>query len=150
MKTEYSFIYSSASMEALENLIEELSIVFNLHITADDMFYYNIFCKPEIYANFSGWEKAPDDLDVPVKLKETTRSSSEKTDYVKIIIEQVLTKEIDKPEWMTYVEEEESSDYYEHAPSTYLCLKAKSDTYNDLADKLLDFLYSPNLISEII
>ena len=144
MKTEYTFVYSSGSVESLENLISTMSVAFNLHVTIDDLFYYGVFCQPEIYAYYKHWDEAPDDLEIPSVLTNSIQRSNSKLDYVKGIINNILTGEIEKPEWMVYVEMEETGDYYDHAPSTYLYLSEKNETYKDLADALFDFLYSAN------
>lgn len=145
-----SFIYSSGSIEALENLVEELSEVFGLNISADDIFYYGVFCEAKVYACYENWENAPYDLDVPLKMSDSTQPYDERIDYVKGIINSVLKGEIEKPEWMEYVEEEEEADEYGSAPSTYLHIIAKNTKYNAFANALINFLYSPNMISAYI
>lgn len=147
MIKEYTFIYSSGSIDALENLIIEMSKVFNLDISIDDLFYYGVFCKESVYACFSDWVSAPDFLDVPLKLSDNAQPLDEKIDYVQKVINSILVGDIEKPDWMTYVEEEETLDYYEHAPSTYLYLVAKDIEYEDFAEALVNFLYSTNMVS---
>ena len=144
-KQEYTLVYSSGSIEALEGLIDSMSTAFNLHVTIDDLFYYGVFCSPKIYAYYKHWDDAPDGLEIPTILTSSIQESSSKLDYVKTMINEILTGETEKPEWMVHVEMEEASDYYEHAPSTYLYLSEKDETYKDLADALFDFLYSTNV-----
>ena len=72
---------------------------------------------------------------------------SEKEDFVKRIIIEIIRGEIEKPEWMKYVEEEMSCNCCNAAPSTFLFLIPKDEKYRTLAARLLDFLYSPNMMT---
>ena len=149
MKT-ITFIYSSESVEALKNLFIELRWVFGYTLIPefDDMFYYGVFCKSVTYANFNGWEKAQrEGIEVPEILTAMCPTPSEREDFVKRIIIEIIRGEIEKPEWMKYVEEEMSCSCCNAAPSTFLILIPKDEKYRTLADRLLDFLYSPNMMT---
>ena len=61
-----------------------------------------------------------------------------------------MHNEIEKPSWMIYVEMEEVCNEYEQAPSTFLYIEVKDSKYQILADKLINFLYSPNLITTLV
>ena len=149
MKT-ITFIYSSESVEALKNLFIELRWVFGYTLIPefDDMFYYGVFCKSVTYANFNGWEKAQrEGIEVPEILTAMCPTPSEREDFVKRIIIEIIRGEIEKPEWMKYVEEEMSCSCCNAAPSTFLILIPKDEKYRILAARLLDFLYSPNMMT---
>ena len=149
MKT-ITFIYSSESVEALKNLFTELRWVFGYTLIPefDDMFYYGVFCKSVTYANFNGWEKAQrEGVEVPEILTAMCPTPSEKEDFVKRIIIEIIKGEIEKPEWLRYVEEEMSCSCCDAAPSTFLTLIPKDEKYRILAARLLDFLYSPNMMT---
>ena len=149
MKT-ITFIYSSESVEALKKLFTELRGVFGYTLIPefDDMFYYGVFCKPNTYSNFNGWEKAQGEgIEVPEMLTSVCPTPSEREDFVKRIINEIIKGEIDKPEWMRYVEEESVCSCYNAAPSTFLTLIPKDEKYRILAARLLDFLYSPNMMT---
>ena len=149
MKT-ITFIYSSESVEALKNLFIELRLVFGYTLIPefDDMFYYGVFCKPNTYSNFNGWEKAQrEGIEVPEILTAMCPTPSEREDFVKRTINEIIKGEIDKPEWMRYVEEESVCSCYNAAPSTFLTLIPKDEKYRILADRLLEFLYSPNMMT---
>lgn len=133
-------------MEALEDMIEEFSNVFNLRITADDIFYYGVFCKPVTYANYSHWDEAPEDVEVPEILTSDIPKASEKVNYVKLIMDEVMKGENEKPDWMIHVEMEEICNNYEQAPSTFLYITPKEDKYDILSQAIVNFLYSPNLL----
>ena len=145
-----TFIYSSESVEALKKLFTELRWVFGYTTVPElnDMFYYGVFCKPNTYSNFNGWEKAQrEGIEVPEILTAMCPTPSEKEDFVKRIIIEIIRGEIEKPEWMKYVEEEMSCSCCNAAPSTFLTLIPKDEKYQTLADRLLEFLYSPNMMT---
>lgn len=147
-----TYIYSSQSVEALQNLINEFRTLFNYDKIPqlDDMFYYGVFCKATTYSNYKKWDAAPLDLDIPEILTSTCSSPLERADYINSIIQDIMKGSIGKPEWMKYIEEEEVCDSFDSAPSTFLVLLPKENKYKELADKLIEFLYSPNMmISEI-
>ena len=143
---EYTFIYSSPCIEPLQELINEMLLIFNSPLRIDDIFYYGVFCKPETYANYQHWDEAPLDMEVPFYLTNPCSTEKDRMEYVKDIIVQVMKGEMDKPSWMIYVEMEEICNEYEQAPSTFLYIEVKDETYRILAEKLLNFLYSPNMI----
>ena len=149
MKT-ITFVYSSESVEALKKLFTELRWVFGYTTVPElnDMFYYGVFCKPNTYSNFNGWEKAHGEgIEVPEMLTSVCPTPSEKEDFVKRTINEIIKGEIEKPEWMKYVEEESVCSCCNAAPSTFLTLIPKDEKYRTLADRLLDFLYSPNMMT---
>ena len=149
MKT-ITFIYSSESVEAIKRLFTELRGVFGYTLIPefDDMFYYGVFCKQNTYSNFNGWEKAQGEgIEVPEMLTSVCPTPSEREDFVKRTINEIIKGEIEKPEWMKYVEEEMSCNCCNAAPSTFLFLIPKDEKYRTLAARLLDFLYSPNMMT---
>ena len=149
MKT-ITFVYSSESVEALKKLFTELRGVFGYTTVPElnDMFYYGVFCKSVTYANFNGWEKAQrEGIEVPEILTAMCPTPSEREDFVKRIIIEIIRGEIEKPEWMKYVEEETVCSCCNAAPSTFLTLIPKDEKYRILADRLLEFLYSPNMMT---
>lgn len=147
MKT-LTFIYSSQSIETLQELFTELINVFGYTVIPklDEMFYYGVFCKENTYSNYKHWNEAPDDLEIPEILTAVCAKPSERLNYVRSIINEIIRGEIEKPEWMKYVEEEETCNIYDAAPSTFLYLIPKDEKYQELANKLLGFLYSPNMM----
>ena len=146
-----TYVYSSNSIEFLKEMLKEFFFVFNIpSVTPDDLFYYGVFCKDVTYANYKYWNEAPDRLEIPIQLTGECQTEEERLDYVHTIINDIMTGEIKKPEWMLYVEMEEVCNDYESAPSTFLYLIAKEGKYETLAKKILDFLYSPNMMSYTI
>ena len=143
-----TFIYSSRSVEALKDVFAELQHVFGRNNIPDfeDILYYGVFCKPCNYAFFKYWDDAPDSLEIPEIITNGWSKKSEKLDYVRKTINEIMRGEIKKPEWMKYVEEEEICNQFEAAPSTFLNLLPKEEKYQGLANTFLYFLYSPNMM----
>lgn len=143
-----TYIYSNHSVKALKDMLSEFFDTFNIpSLTPDDLFYYGVFCENITYANFKHWDEAPSRLNIPEQLTAPCQTEEARLDYVARIKEQVMTGEIEKPEWMMYVEAEESCNEYDASPSTFLNLVIKEGKYSGLAASILDFLYSPNLVN---
>ena len=142
---DYTVINSQPSIEALEKLISEFFDTFGMVETIDDLFYYGVFCKPQNYANFKFDITENYDFDIPYNIMNYQANEEEKIDYVKKLINQIMKKEITKPEWMKYVEMNASCNEYDQAPSTFLQIIPKENQYEALAQRLIEFLYSPNL-----
>ena len=141
---DYTVINSQPSIEALEKLISDFCSTFGIVETIDDLFYYGVFCKPQNYANFEFDIKENYGFDIPYNIM-NYQATEEKIDYVKKLINQIMKKEITKPEWMKYVEMNASCNEYDQAPSTFLQIIPKENQYETLAQRLIEFLYSPNL-----
>ena len=141
---DYTVINSQPSIEALEKLISDFFGTFGMVETIDDLFYYGVFCKPQNYANFEFDIKENYGFDIPYNIM-NCQATEEKIDYVKKLINQIMRKEITKPEWMKYVEMNASCNEYNQAPSTFLQIIPKEKQYEVLAQRLIEFLYSPNL-----
>ena len=142
---DYTVVNSQPSIEALEKLISDFFGTFGMVETIDDLFYYGVFCKPQNYANFKFDITENYDFDIPYNIMNYQANEEEKIDYVKKLINQIMKKEITKPEWMKYVEMNESCNEYDQAPSTFLQIIPKENQYEALAQRLIEFLYSPNL-----
>ena len=142
---DYTVVNSQPSIEALEKLISGFFDTFGMVETIDDLFYYGVFCKPQNYANFEFDITENYDFDIPYNIMNYQANEEEKIDYVKKLINQIMKKEITKPEWMKYVEMNASCNEYDQAPSTFLQIIPKENQYEALAQRLIEFLYSPNL-----
>ena len=62
------------------------------------MFYYDMFCKPQNYANFKFDITENYGFDIPYNITNYQAKEEEKIDYVKKLINQIMRKEITKPE----------------------------------------------------
>lgn len=147
---DYTVINSQPSIEALEKLISDFCSTFGMTETIDDLFYYGVFCKPQNYANFEFNITEVYDFDIPYNITNCQAKEEEKIDYVEKLINQIMRKEITKPEWMKYVEMNASCNEYNQAPSTFLQIIPKESQYKLLAQRLIEFLYSPNLTITMI
>lgn len=145
--TVLTYIYSSPSLEALDNLITSIKNTFYTNLTVDDMFYTGVFCNVDVYANYQHYDRYCGE--VPEMFLCDSSDSDTREAYVKNLIRMIMKGEIEKPDWMEWVEEESVCGIFNDAPSTFLYLIPKNDKYADFAEKLTDFLYSPNMISSI-
>ena len=110
------FTYSEGSLSAVKVLVNEMLKTFESDLTFDDIFWAQVL--PDGYN---------DDIELPENYEEL------EVQYIK--------GEIDKPEWMVNCER---YDYYEG--STSLHLIPKDEKYSELANNLLNYLYSTNHI----
>jgi len=145
---DYTVINSQPSIEALEKLVTEIFWAYGLCKSADDIFYYGVFCKPQNYVNFEFDEEY--DFDVPEILVSPCNSYNDRMDFVKGTISQIMHKEIAKPEWMKYIEMNMECNEYGMPPSTFLYLEAKDPKYKYIAERLIEFLYSPNMSMKMV
>lgn len=121
------FTYQNSTEEVKELVAEILKLSDTPDLTPDDVFYYGTFCESDVYADSEG-----------IVPEEYTN-----TEMVERTIVAVLTGEMEKPDWMTEVENNE--DYFEYyCPDVYLHVLAKEEKYKPLGQKLLDFLNSPS------
>jgi len=122
------FTYSNGSIGAIRSLINEMLKVFgNEDKTFDDLFYADIFLSKNYYY-YDGEFDFPEDV--------TDRDA-----FINDIKIKVLKGEIEKPKWMVKAEESNTHFEYFSYPSN-LELLPKDKKYNELANKLLKYLYS--------
>lgn len=147
---DYTTVYSQPSIEALENLMKDFFGTFGLAETIEDLFYYGVFFKPNNYANYVFDIREDYGFEIPKQLTEEDCMAKSRYEYVEMIIDKVLKKEIEKPEWMKYIELNMTCDEFDRAPSTFLYILPKQKQYEALAQRLTEFLYSPNLLITMI
>lgn len=138
-------VYSSPSVPALESLVACMSKIFNLRLSLSDMFWFGVFCHTETYANFGEWG---DGVYVPEALTGVCTTSETRSEYVDSVIDMVMRGEIERPEWMEYVEM--NAMCAGQTPSTFLRLEAKDEKYACMADALIQYLYSPSKIITMV
>lgn len=133
---------SYRSVEALIDMINEMLSVFGItNMVIEDMFHYGVFCKAETYAGFQDWESAINSgIEVPTELYGGCNSFDSKVSYVNQLISDILENGNDKPDWMIYVEENEKCNGL--MPSTFLVLQPVEEYFDELGNKIIDFLYS--------
>lgn len=147
--TPFTCIYSSECVEPAKQLVNTFlnMFAFEQQLSFDDLFWYGVFCKPETYANYGHWDEINAETDGYMDaITSPCASESERLDLVETLIDRIIKGETDKPEWMVQIEATEVCGEYEMAPSTFLYLIPKKAEYKELADSLINFLYSPNLM----
>lgn len=150
-KIDYTVIYSQPSIEALETLFEQIFQTFNLPYSIDDICYYGVFCKDITYSNFN-WNDPtlPSDLEIPEQLNGKCADIYSRLEYVRYTIKRIMMGEIERPEWMSFVEMTECANDYGQAPSTFLYIQEKEEKFKKLCSSLINFLYSPNKLTTMI
>lgn len=143
-KTELTYVYSSPCISYLRELIGAFNKTFYTKVDLDEMFWYGVACNAETYANFKNYNMCG--YDVPEVLTNGITPPLGKLVYVKEILKQVIKREINKPDWMFFVEENESFNKFSDSPSTFLILIPKDEKYKKLGEALTNFLYSPNML----
>lgn len=144
----FAYIYSDGCAEQLVALVDTFQIALHgenaPRISLADMFYYGVFCKTGTYSTFDWSVYSYQTFDVPDILTNGFATDDEKTEYIRQVINMVMAGKKTKPEWMQFIEENATCDDYDSAPSTFLRLLPKDEKYQDLANAILKFLYSPN------
>lgn len=115
------YTYSGASKQAAIDMINEFFKVFNINKKAEDCFIFTVTLEDD----YRYYEKCPEDIT---------------EEQAKIIVEEVTNGKIEKPQWMSDIEDEEDWSYY--TPPTTLNVIPKSEEYEALGRQLHKFLYS--------
>ena len=148
---DYTVINSQPSIEALDKLVREFFwVTQGIAYTIDDVFYYGVFCKHQNYANYDFDTTMDYDFELPYELLNVCANEDERLDFVLRTIKQVMHREIPKPEWMKYVEMNLECNVYGMPPSTFLYLEPIDSTYDTLTERLIEFLYSPNILMTMV
>lgn len=135
------FTYSSVSLNKVKELLQEMINTFGLTVSVDDLFYYGVFCAVSQYVGTPELNK--EISCIPAILTSEYTPYCEKEDYVKSVINSVIKGEISKPDWMIEIEQSDRCGRY--SPSTYLMLVPKNEIYENLGNKLIEFLYSTGI-----
>ena len=149
MKKFLIYTYSSPTIELFKQTIQEILDLFETGLKTNDIFEYNVFCAIQTYANFDWAEFNTGDMEIPENISADTSVYSERMEYVEYIIDKILSKEIEKPEWMIFIEQELFCPG-ENSPSTFLYVKAKDEKYKKLGELIVNLLYSPSHCAAVI
>lgn len=147
----HTYTYSDKSTQELSKLFKELSKVFPC-VPSDfnDLFNSGVFMHDTMYVNndlFNTQDLKLMEL-LPPEMASPCQKPLERLEYVRCIISQVISGEIEKPEWMNYLEENIFCGPYALNPSTYLYLKPKAKEYEGLGSAIRAFLYSTEHLTE--
>lgn len=140
MRNLILFTYSSGSITPLKNILQSMLDLMQSPLKPDDLFYFGIFCGISQYANNPILNKEIENI--PEILISERTPYEQRREYVQGIIDQVLKKEIIKPQWMIDIEQSERCGDGCFAPSTFLHILPKDDKYKELGDNFIKFLYS--------
>lgn len=130
------FTYQDGIKEAKELL----QAVFDLSgetRKVDELFYFDVFLDDiDRYTEFI--DENEDEYDI----KNYPKEWREQKRYIENIIEKVLTKKIERPDWMEEADGEGNEYGYTYPTTMYI--KAKDPKYIPLLDKMIRFLNSSN------
>jgi len=132
------YTFHDGCIGPLKELINEMLSVLNHGEKFDDIMIAGVFLDSYRYIdtfedhNEIGEFTYEECINIP-------RGTLTPYDYVKAIIEDILHNRVDKPEWMTRVEEYVRDDSY---ADSNLYIVTKDPIYQPLCDKLLRFLNS--------
>lgn len=113
-----------ATVAAVKEMVEEFARVMGFSETFDQMFSTVALLNEYEYVD---------------------RIANYDLDYINTskVIEAVIRGEIEKPEWMTKIEEDIDNDYDPYPVSKVFYLHPKDEKYQVLANKIQQFLHSP-------
>jgi len=140
------YTYQNGSVTPAKELVNEvLKLQGITDKTADDVFYYGVFCEDDVYFNVldeRGRDKPEDYPNVSGSWGSTERTESEalRQKWFDDIVMKIMKGEMTQPEWMD--EAETAHGWSEWAPNSYLTLVPKDEKYNDLGNKIKALLNS--------
>ncbi|CAB4131463.1 hypothetical protein UFOVP276_211 [uncultured Caudovirales phage] len=128
------YTYSDASVAALRKMIDEVFNVLGLSTKCDDVFTLTVTSDDVgVYADaIAEMDDKPDGFD--------GLDNDQLTEKVEEIFAKVIKGDIEKPQWMSDVEDSEDCDSYR--TGTTLNITPKSPAFKKLASLVRDFLYS--------
>ena len=128
------YTWQNNSVKPCKEMLQEFLTAFEIDKTFDDLFYVNGFCDIYTYKEYLS-EHEGDTLD------DTDLSTEE----VEAIIEDVLQGKIQRPDWI--IAAEESTNWNNFPPQSYITIKAKDPKYDVLTQKIEKFLSSPENVA---
>lgn len=141
----YTVLNSHPSIEAFEKLYETIAKTFSIEKSIDEVFMYGSFFKYSTYVEYAkNFSSCLYDVEMPPQLVSNCNPYKDKVDFLSRLFDQIMKKEIEKPEWMKYIELNAVCDEYSQPPSSFLIIRAIDEKYEELAKSLVEFLYSPN------
>ena len=138
------YTYQSGSIAPTKELVNEMLKLSGItDKTADDVFYYGVFCDDEVYFNVLDGTKRPEDCpkvtgDWNSEERKETHASRQK--WFDDFVLKVMKGEVGKPDWME--ESESAGDWSEWSPDSYLCLVTKDEKYTEFGNKIKKLLNS--------
>lgn len=141
------YTYQDGSVDPAKALVNEvLKLQGITDKTADDIFYYGVFCDDEQYfeiLNEKGRDNQPEDyprVTGSYGTPERTEADALRQKWFDDIVLKVMKGEMARPEWMS--DAESAHGWSEWAPDSYLVLVTKDETYTALGNKIKALLNS--------
>lgn len=138
------YTYQNGCVKPAKELIDEMLKLSGVtDKTADDIFYFGVFCEDEVYFNYldEHISYAPEDYP-KVEWRSPDRQEKQKLrqDWFDDIVLKVMKGEIEQPDWM--IEAEKGSGWSEWAPDSYLALVPREEKYEVFGNKIKSLLNS--------
>lgn len=131
MVKTFTMVNQRGLVQELKDFVNKILIEFEVGRNFDDLFYYGTFLKLENYVNFD-FKKYSDEgkkFEIPNILLDDNTSCSEKSDFIYNTIREILVYGLDKPEWMRFVEINDTFSEYNLPPSNYLYVQERKPEY---------------------
>lgn len=140
------YTYQNGCVAPAKELVNEVLKLSGItDKTADDIFYYGVFCDDEQYFNQlerKGTETPEDYPEVKGSWGTPERKETEalRQKWFDDLVLKIMKGEIKQPEWMDNAEKAQG--WSDWAPDSYLVLVPKDEKYADLGNKIKALLNS--------
>lgn len=135
------YVYQD-DIKATKELVQEiLNLMGITDKTPDDIFYYGVFCKDDVYLERIDDDELPEGY-IKVDWSSPDHKEIEKKNekWLNDIKLSIMKGESEKPEWMKDVED--GSDWFD--PDRYLHLIPKEEKFKELGERIEKFICSPS------
>ena len=138
------YTYQNSTSQAKELVEEMLKLTGETDKTADDIFYYGVFCDDDKYlesdaiSEQEGYPEYPADAKYDSPERKAWNEASNK--WLSDLQASIMKGDIDQPQWMTDAEGCDDYDYW--SPSSYLCLVPKEEKYKEFGHAIQRLLGS--------
>lgn len=138
------YTYQNGCIEPAKELVDEMLKLSGVtDKTAEDVFYFGVFCDDQQYFDIlnNKGSKIPEGCpEVTGHWSSEERKETEalRQKWFDDIVLKVMKGEISKPDWME--EAESAHGWSEWAPDSYLCLTPKDEKYTEFGNKIKKLL----------
>lgn len=117
------YTYSEGSLQSVKDLVNVMFQTLNYDYTFDEVFHAVVLCAYDRYLN-----------------SDSFNAHMESKEEFSTLWDKIMIGEAEVPAWMAQIRRE--ANYNGCYPDTNLYLTPKSERYQELSNKLLNFLYS--------
>ncbi len=137
------YTYQDSTKQAKELVMEVLKLQGITDKTADDIFYYGVFCGDDIYFEKMEYNEidTPEDFpdgDFEYNTPEWNTLVEDQYKWLADLKMSIMKDGVEKPKWMSDIED--GGDYW--GPDTILNLIPKDEKYNELGKRMQSLLNS--------